>query len=148
MPAPAGHAPYNTNGEGGRPKIYTKEFIDNEAAALIEWMNDKQNLFIEEFCFDRGYNDSRIPEFVEVSERFSDVYCTFKMKQRAALFKGGLTKKFAYPMCALLLSHNHGIISKTENKISGDAANPLAFILNSVNDTSKDLVNDSDAISD
>lgn len=141
MAAPKGHPPYNKNGEGGRPKIYTEEFIDKEAIALQDWMKDKQNLFIEDFCFERGYHESRITEFVEANERFSLAYNMLKMKQKTALFKGGLTKKFAYPMCALILGHNHGIVSKTEQKFSGDKINPLEFILSSIDGQSKDLVN-------
>lgn len=142
MAAPKGHPPYNKNGEGGRPKIYTEEFIDKEAAALQEWMKDKQNLFIEDFCFERGYHESRITEFVEANERFSLAYSMLKMKQKTTLFKGGLTKKFAYPMCALILGHSHGIVSKTEQKFSGDKFNPLGFILNSIDGKSKDLVDE------
>lgn len=87
MAAPKGHPPYNKNGEGGRPKIYTEEFIDKEAIALQEWMKDKQNLFIEDFCFERGYHESRITEFAEANERFSLAYSMLKMKQKTALFR-------------------------------------------------------------
>lgn len=141
MPAPLGHEPYPGCETGGRPKKYTPEFIENEADELKKWMKDNKNLFIENFCLERGYHDSRIPEFVEANEKFSDAYSMLKMKQKIALFQGGLTKKFAYPMCALILSHSHGVIAKTEQKLSGDSVNPLAFVLNNVDGTSKELLN-------
>lgn len=142
MPAPKGHPPYNKNGEGGRPKIYTEEFLNKEASALEVWMKDKQNLFIEDFCFERGYHESRITEFSEASEKFSVAYSMLKMKQKTALFKGGLTKKFAYPMCSLILGHSHGVVAKTEQKLTGSATDPLAFILQNIDGKTKDLIND------
>lgn len=141
MPAPKGHLPYNKNGEGGRPKIYTPEFIEKEAEALEEWMKDKNNLFIEDFAYERGYDESRIPEMSN-NERFLGAYNRFKQRQKTALFKGGLNKKFAYPMCALILSHNHNIVAKTEQKLTGSSTDPLAFIIQNIDGTSKDLVND------
>ncbi|MFI0435997.1 MAG: hypothetical protein ACH350_09820 [Parachlamydiaceae bacterium] len=145
MAAPKGHPPYNENSEGGRPKKYTEEFLDKEAKALEEWRRDKNNLFIEDFCLERGYHDSRITEFVEANERFSVAYDMFKMKQRSALFKGSLAKKFSYPMCALILSHNHGIIAKTEQKLSGSATDQLACILQSIDGKTKDLIHEDNA---
>lgn len=145
MPAPKGHAPYNKNGEGGRPKVYTEEFLDKEADALQEWMKDKQNLFIEDFCLERGYHESRIDEFVQANERFSLAYRMFKMKQKTALFKGGLTKKFAYPMCALILGHNHGIVAKTEQKLTGSTTDPLACLLQTIDGQTKDLMHDEES---
>lgn len=146
MPAPKGHPPYNINGEGGRPKIYTKEFVDNEAEALNEWMRNStkedSRLFIEDFCWTRNYHDTRIPEFVKISERFSHVYSMFKMRQKSALFKGGLSKKVAFPMCALILSNNHGIIPKSEQKITGDSVHPLHCIIDKIDGESKDLIYD------
>lgn len=144
MVSPKGHAPYNKKGEGGRPKIYTEEFINNEADALEEWMKDKNNIFIEDFCFERGYHDTRIPEFCKVNERFSHTYNLFSMKQKSSLFNGGLKKKFAHPMCALILSHNHNIHQKTEQKLTGDVTNPLHFIIQNSDGTSKDLIDESE----
>lgn len=142
MPAPKGHAPYNKNGEGGRPKIYTKEFVDKEADLLEEWMKDKNNLFIGDFTFERGYTISRIEEFKKISEKFSVTYQKFTDRQMTELFKGGLKRKFAHPMCALILSHSHGVYQKTEQKVTGDIANPLAFIVQEVDGSTKDLVNE------
>lgn len=141
MGAPKGHPPYNKNGEGGRPKIYTREFVDHEAKLLEQWMKDKNNIFIEEFCFERDYHDSRIEEFCKVSERFSVAYQKFKMKQKTALFNGGLKRKFAHPMCALILSHNHNIHATTQQKVTTMESDPLDFVLKNVEGNSKDLIN-------
>lgn len=142
MPAPKGHPPYNTNGEGGRPKIHTDDFIDKETDALIEWMKKKENLFIEDFAFERGYSYKRLAEWAKEHKRFAGTYETFHQRQKTILFKGGLSKKFAHPMCALILSHSHGIYAKTEQKLSGDSVNPLAFAITTVSGSTKDLVSE------
>ena len=59
-----------------------------------------------------------------------------------ALLKGGLVKKFAHPMCALILGHSHGIIAVSESKITGDPNNPLSCLFNKIDGTSKNLINE------
>lgn len=141
MGAPKGHPAYNKNGEGGAPKIYTNEFIDKEADKLKQWIEeDKQNIFIEDYCFFRGYHDSRIPEFVKVNKRFSDVYDILKMKQRISLFKGGLNRKFAHPMCALILSNYHNIHAKTETTVTNNNQDSLSSIIDDIDGNTKDLI--------
>lgn len=143
MPAPRGHEPYNKNGEGGAPVTkYTFEFIEKETDALCEWMKKKENIFIEDFCVERGYLSQRLREWCEKSERLASTYAMFQERQKVILFKGGLAKKFAYPMCALILGHSHGVVSKQETKVSGDSINPLAFILKEIDGATKELVND------
>lgn len=152
MAAPKGHPPYpgcEKGGEtGGRPTEWTKEFIENEAIAFEKWLEKKENIFIEHFCHDRGYSRKRFYEWIDQSKRLTDTFELFKEKQQVSLYIGGLSKKFAFPMCALILSHNHGIHTKTEQKISGDAENPLPVWVTQVSGQSKDLVDDSKKSSD
>lgn len=140
MPAPLGHPPYNKNGEGGRPTKYTAEFIENEANELDKWVENQKSIFLEDFCLERGYDDHRTHEWSRINERFSAALYRFKMRQRSAIFKGGLSKKMGYPMCALILSHSHGIVAKTEQKVTTDIAHPLAFAMDGEGET-KELVN-------
>ena len=144
MPAPKGHAPYNVNGEGGRTKIYTEDFLNKEADKLYEWIQDKNNIFIQDFCYERGYHESRVDEFVRDNERFALACNMLKMRQKSALFKGGLNKKYAYPMCALILSHHHNIVAKTEQKLSGSATDPVGVMFMQIEGTSKDLVEENE----
>ncbi len=143
MPAPMGHPPYNTKGEGGRPKIYTEEYLNNEADALIEWLKDEDNIFIEDFCLKRDHHESRIDEFVDDNERFAVAYNKLKMKQRTALFKGSLTRQFAHPMCALILSHGHKIYQRTDQKVESKNTNVNHNWVTEVSGTTTDLVNGS-----
>jgi hypothetical protein len=140
--APLGHEAYPGCETGGRPKRYDEKFIEEEADHLEKWMEKKENIFIEDFCLERGYSYNRAVEWSKTNEKFSVTYDRFQMKQRVALFKGGLSKKFAFPMCALLLSHSHGIVSKSEQKLSGDAGNPLSFLMTKADGLSKELINE------
>jgi hypothetical protein len=140
MPAPKGHLPYNVNGEGGRPKIYTEEFINKEAIELEKWMQLTENNFIEFFCFERGYHDDKIADFNRDNERFRRVYQIFKMKQRGMIFEGGLKRKYAHPMCALVLSNNHNIHAKTETTVTNTNQDSLSSILDDIDGNTKDLI--------
>jgi len=143
MGAPKGHAPYNKNGEGGRPKIYTEEFINNEADELDEWIKIKDNLFIEDFASERGYSEDRISEFVKVNDRFSRSISKFKQKQKTALLKGSLKKQYHFPAASLILGHYHGIYAKTEQKVSGSSDDLIHSVLKKADGDSKELVDES-----
>ena len=141
MPAPKGHAPYPGCETGGRPQKYNKEFLDSEADALEIWMEKKENLFIELFCFERGYDDNRLDEWMERSDKFRTTYKRFKTRQKGYLQQGTLSKKYQYNMAVLILGCNHGMVLKTEQKISGDSENPVFSMYNYINGTSRDLIN-------
>ena len=140
MPAPKGHPAYNVNGEGGRPKKYTEEFINKEAFALEEWMQKKDNVFIEFFAFERGYDEDNIADFERNSERFSRVYKKFKMRQKGMIFEGGLKRKYAHPMCALVLSNNHNVHAKTVTTVTNNNQDSLSSILDDIDGNTKDLI--------
>lgn len=142
MAPPKGHEAYNKNGEGGRPKIYTKEFIENEAKALEKWIDIRENIFLEDFCLERGYGDQRISEFKNNNDKFSEAIERFKIKQRVELFKGSLKKKYNFSAASLILGHYHNIYMKTEQKVTGSSTNPLEFIVTNIDGKSKDLVNE------
>lgn len=121
MPAPLGHAPYNVNGEGGRPEKYTKEFIEKEADELLKWVKEGKFIWFEEFTEDREYNANLMSLWAQTNDRFSVAYNKAKEKQKNMLVKGGLLKDYQYNMCALLLGHSWGIVSKEEKKVSLDS---------------------------
>jgi hypothetical protein len=143
MAPPKGHAPYpgcEKGGEtGGRPPIYTQDFVDNEAIALLKWMEKKENIFIQTFCYERGYSKQRLPEFREISIRFADAYSKSLDRQEGMLLYGSLTKKYHYNTAALVLAHSYGIIMKTEQKLTGSPLEPLECIFNAASGKTKDL---------
>lgn len=73
------------HGDIGAPAKYTKEFIDAEAEALVLWMKGPTNLFIQNFCVERGYLPQRIQEFAQCNERFAEIYKLVKVWQEGKL---------------------------------------------------------------
>lgn len=143
MPAPIGHAPYNKNGEGGRPKRYTEDYVNKLADILLVWIDeDKDNIFIEDWCLENNIPEEAVTTELIKNDRFSQAYKKFKTKQKVSLCKGSLKRKLAHPMCALILSHSHGMHQRTEQKISGSAEDPLNIIYTMIEGSSSDLVND------
>lgn len=144
MPAPLNHPPYNVNGEGGRPIKYTQEFIEAEAAALEEWMQNPGNIYFKRFAFDRGYSQQRLSEFAEVNQKFSETLARGREWQEIRLAEGGLTNEFNSNFCKFVMYNACGWVDKQETKVSGDAANPLAFILKDVDGSTKELVDETE----
>ncbi len=145
MGAPKGHPPYNVNGEGGVPKIYTDEFIEKEAVALEEWMKQPGSIYFKRFSFDRGYSYKRLGEFAKSNKRFADTFERAKEWQEIRLAEGGLTEEFNGGFCKFVMGNACGWSEKNETKISGDATNPLSFIVSDISGNSRDFVSDSES---
>lgn len=138
MPAPKGHPPYNKNGEGGRPKKYTDDFIEKEADAFEEWMTRKTSLWYEDFAMERGYNPSLLSEWAKKNERFSAVYRNAKSWQQSLLIRGGLSNKFNAGFTKFVMGNVCGWYEK--QLLAGDATNPIGFLLTSIDGKTKDLI--------
>lgn len=139
MPAPKGHEPYNKNGEGGVSKKYTPEYIEKEATAFLEWMSRPDSIWYESFAIERGYHPNRLSEWAKVNERFACVYELSQAWQKSRLITGGLLNKYNANITKLVLSNTIGWTDKQQ--VSGDASNPLACILENIDGSTKDLVN-------
>src|SRR5271157_6085010 len=123
MPAPKGHAPYNKNGEGGRPKRFTDEFIEKEALAFLEWMKKPDSIWYEGFALERGYSPVLLSEWAKDNKRFNEVYKISQSWQKNKLIRGGLLNKFNSSITKLVLANTIGWTDKQQ--VSGDSANPL-----------------------
>ena len=93
MAAPVGNKFAAGHGYG-RPTKYTDEWIENEAKSLLDWAKLPDSLFLQDFCWDRGYDPSRIGEFEKKSEIFSAAVKQFKDRQVSKLIKYGLSRTF------------------------------------------------------
>lgn len=140
MPAPKGHPPYNKNGEGGRPKKWTPELIEAEAAAFEEWMQRPDSIWYESFCLERDFLPDRMAEWAKENERFGRVYKKAQAWQKQKLINGGLLNKFNAGFTKFVMSNTCGWYEKTQ--VSGDSANPLQFLLETVDGKTKQLVSD------
>ena len=144
MAAPKGHEPYPGCETGGRPKTYTQEFIDAEADALEKWMQQPDSIYFKRFAFSRGYSQQRLSEFAEISIKFAETWDRVREWQEIRLAEGGLTSEFNASFCKFVMGNACGWADRTETKLSGDAVNPLAFVLKEIDGTTKELVNDED----
>lgn len=139
MPAPKGHKPYPGSEKGGRPTKYTVEFIELEADAFDRWMQREDSLWYKDFALERGYLPDRLTEWAKVNEKFSRVYRKSQEWQQSKLVKGGLLNQFNAGFTKFVMGNTCGWSDKQQ--VSGDNANPLAFLLQKVDGQSKDLVN-------
>lgn len=142
MPAPLGHPPYAGCETGGRPCRYSKEDIERYADEFKEWLNDPSHVWFKDFCLDNDIDPDLMPEWAKENEKFNGVYRFAKHRQESRLVNGGLLSTYNGSIVKLVLANAHGWTDKSEAKISGDAVNPLAFLLQSVDGKSKDLVNE------
>lgn len=99
MPAPKGHPPYNKNGEGGHPKVWTEEKIHALADSLEEWLinarKEKKGFWWHEWCWDNGIAPSRVTKLAIENERFGQVYAYTKEWQESIIVQLALTKKLS-----------------------------------------------------
>jgi hypothetical protein len=140
MPAPKGHPPYPGCEKGGRPKVWTKEKIEAEADAFLEWMKDFKSLWYEDFALSRGYDPDNLSLWAKENEKFAGVYKQSKAWQKSLLVKGGLLGKYNASITKLVLANTAGWTDRQQ--LSGDSVNPLSFLLQNVDGKSKDLVDE------
>jgi hypothetical protein len=101
--------PLNTEkpkNKGGRPKKYTKQYIDELADRMAEWfgiqlnqpVNQKdfesnKNILLKKFAVLNGFSEQRISEFAAKNEKFSEVLKVVKdvqwVKVADGLTEGG-----------------------------------------------------------
>ena len=98
----------------GAPIKYTIEFIEGEADALIDYINQADLPLVQEFAGLRGYVSQRFPEFAKVSVKFSESLAKLHDKQHIVLIKGGLSSKYNAAITALMLKNNFGYREKHE----------------------------------
>jgi hypothetical protein len=136
-PAPIGNK--RALGHGfGRPKIYDDPFIEKEASAFIDWMLNPENIWYEDFALERGYSPQRLYEWAKINPIFSETFDTIRSMQKSKLVKGGLKEDFNAGFTKFVMANACGWYEKQQ--ISGDAANPLQFLLEKADGTSKELV--------
>lgn len=140
-----GHPPYNVNGEGGRKRKYSVEDIERFADDLLVWIKQEENYWLKDFCLEKDIDPDNMSIWARENEKFEEVYKLAKGYQESKIFKGSMNESFNCGMSKFALINCHGWVDKTESKLSGDQNSPLAFILNSVSNSSKDLVNDSNS---
>lgn len=142
MPAPQGHPPYPGCETGGRPRKYSTTDIERYANDLLLWIKDDSNFWLKDFCLEREIDPDFMAEWAKENEKFSGAYKLAKAYQESRIFKGAMLEAYNITMSKFALINNHGWADKQETRLSGDAANPLAFLLQKADGETKDLVDD------
>ena len=84
----------------GRPKTYTDEVIQEEASALLDWVdkdkdfNDDKKIYLGSFAIERGYHRKRIAEFAQKNSDFASAYQFAQNWQTTKFIKNALTRKW------------------------------------------------------
>lgn len=105
---------------GGRPKVWTDEFMEQLADELYEWLKKPTSPWFEGFFIERGLSPKHIAEHAKKNEKFGEAYEFAKECQKQRLLEGGLLNKFNYRITMLLLSQ-YGIREQTEVHHQGAA---------------------------
>jgi hypothetical protein len=94
MAAPKGNTFAKGNATSGRPKIYDDERIEEEAAALLEWIkvDGEHKIYIGSFAKERGYDRAQLSEFARNNDIFSRAYRMAKQWQEEKFIRNGLTR--------------------------------------------------------
>jgi hypothetical protein len=142
MPAPKNHQPYKGCETGGRPRRYSTDDIEKKADELVEWMKNDSRFWFKDFCLERNIDPDLMAEWARENEKFNGAYKLAKGLQESRIFKGAMTETFNSGMSKFALMNCHGWSDKQETKFSGDAVNPLAFILQNIDGHTKELVNE------
>lgn len=142
MPAPLNHPPYPGCETGGRPRKYSTADIERFADEFKIWLNNPSHLWIKDFALDNDFDPDYLHEWAKENEKFRGVYKQAKQRQESRLVNGGLNEAYNGSIVKFVLANAHNWSDKSETKISGDAENPLAFLMQQVDGGSKDLVDE------
>lgn len=126
----------------GRPEEWTVERLEEEAEALHEWFKNPKNYYLQAFASERGYTSKHLEIFAERSEAFRQTLSRARETQEARIVGNSLERKFDGNFAKFVLANRHGWKEKTE--VSGDANNPLSFVLGGIDGKSKDIIDISD----
>lgn len=122
----------------GRPVEWTEERIANEAALFNTWLNDEKNYYFNKFALDRGYTSAMLNQLADKSPIFAKTLHRARELQEQRIATNSLDRTFDGNFAKFVLANRHGWKEKTE--ISGDAANPLSFILGNIDGKTKDII--------
>jgi hypothetical protein len=141
MPAPKGNK-FAVGNSGQPPSKYTQEFMEQEAVAFIIWFSNPENIYFKRFALERGYPPDELAHFAKKNEVFKRAYTFAKAWQECKIVEGALFNKLNSSFAKFAMANLSGWSDKQQ--VSGDNANPLAFLLQKADGQSKDLVNADD----
>lgn len=129
---------YGLGNSGGRPVKFTAEMLSELTTHLYNWIQEPDNLYLKNFCFQFGLEPDKIDEYCNRSEEFRQCWYLVKHKQEAKLVDLALKRKISDSMTKFVLVNVHKWKEKTE--ISGDSQNPLALVLEQIAKQNQDPI--------
>jgi hypothetical protein len=105
---------------------------------MNEWFANPKNYYLNGFASERGYHSSWYEDMARKSKVFSQTLARVREIQERRIVESSLERKFDGNFAKFVLANRHGWKEKTE--LSGDAANPLSFVLGAVDGNSKDII--------
>ena len=126
----------------GRPIEWTPDRIAEETKALIKWSANPENYYLTRFLAERKLDTAHLDRFAKYDESFCLALKHAKQLQECKLVELAISKKGDGGFIKFVLQNKAGWKDKTE--ISGDAANPLAVIMDRIAINSKNPLDDYD----
>ncbi len=122
----------------GRPKKYTKEFIENEAAVLGSWLKERETapfIWIKDFATERGYHQGKISDFANENEIFASVLEAAYQIQEGKIVSGAITGELNPTFSMFLLKCKFGYNDGNVRKIEIKSDNAKAIELDPIEST-------------
>jgi hypothetical protein len=133
---------YALGNNGGAPEIYTEKWLREESEKFRDWMQKETSIYFKSFAIERGYSPQRFSEFANKSPEFAEALEMAKLWQEQKLVNYGLFNKTNPNMTKFVLANCHRWSERST--LAGDAANPLQFLLEKADGSSKELIDDSE----
>lgn len=127
------------------PVRITKEFIDGEREAFLEWLKEPENFYFKGFANSRGYPGKYLSRFAEMDEDFAKVLELAQSIQEEKLVKWGCNKKFDGTMSRFVLKCQHMGWNESSDSAEESAAqslNALVDHLRMIDGNTKKLIKD------
>ena len=124
----------------GRPREWTDEEIEAEANALNLWLENPNNYYFTKFLVERDLETSHLDKFAQYNENFRLALAKAKKLQEIRLVELAVSKKGDGGFIKFVLQNKAGWKEKSE--LSGDAANPLAIIMDKIAKKDDEPVNE------
>lgn len=123
---------------GGRPTEYSDEYIEQEADALLRWLQVKGNYYLTRFFNERKLHPEHGTRFAKRSKKFCDALQLARSTMEARIVEGSMSKKFDGSFAKFVLANKAGWKEKTE--LSSDQANPFQVIMDRISSTNKEPI--------
>lgn len=120
----------------GRPREWTEGLIEQKRKALEKWIENPREFFFTSYLVQEGLDAKQIERFCTYSEEFRQTHARALAMQEKRIVEGAMLRKFDATFAKFLLANKAGWREKQE--ISGDAANPLAVIMDRIAASARD----------